>query len=72
MRYQMFVNNKVKFYRNERGFSTKQLASYVGTSELTLIEIEDNHYNCSINLACRLSIALEVPLGDLFKLELNS
>lgn len=67
----LFVANTLEFYRGLKGLSISDLSSLSGVSELTLKEIEVNHFNCSIQCALRISIVLDVPVDKLFKLSIS-
>jgi len=55
---------KLRFYNNE--MTQEQLAEKVGVTRQTIIAIESSKYSPSLELAFRIALAFDVPLGDVF------
>jgi putative transcriptional regulator len=66
----MNLTNKLKLLRQRNGdLSQQQLAAMVGCSRQTIISIESGCKNPSVEIALKLSLALNIPVNDLFSLE---
>ncbi|RKI70623.1 transcriptional regulator [bacterium 1xD42-67] len=57
--------------RKDKGLTQQQLADRVYVTSRTIIALEKEEYNPSLMLAYRLSLALEVPMEELFDLREN-
>lgn len=55
---------KLRFYHNE--MTQEQLAEKVGVTRQTIIAIESAKYSPSLELAFRIALAFDVPLGEVF------
>ena len=55
---------KLRFYNNE--MTQEQLAEKVGVTRQTIIAIESSKYSPSLELAFRIALAFDVPLGEVF------
>ncbi len=68
----MNLTNRIKFLRQLKGdISQEQLAQMIGCSRQTIISIESGCKNPSVELALKLSHALNTPMDELFALEEN-
>ena len=66
----MNLTNKLKLLRQRNGdLSQQQLAEMVGCSRQTIISIESGCKNPSVEIALKLSLALNISVNDLFSLE---
>ena len=63
------MTNKIKALRKEKGYRQEDLAAAVGVSRQTIIAIENNKYNPTLELAMRLARYLHTTVEDLFTLE---
>lgn len=63
------MRNDIKKIRKELGIRQEDLASLVGATRQTIIAIENNKYNPSLELAMRLAKILKTPVEELFFLE---
>lgn len=63
------MRNDIKRIRKELGIRQEDLASLVGSTRQTIIAIENNKYNPSLELAMRLALVLKTPVEQLFFLE---
>ena len=63
--------NKLKHYREQRGFTQEQLATSVGVSRQSIISIEKGQYVPTTVLSLKVASALEKTVEDLFQLEKN-
>ncbi len=63
------MRNDIKKIRKELGIRQEDLASLVGATRQTIIAIENNKYNPSLELAMRLALVLKTPVEQLFFLE---
>lgn len=62
------VTNHVRSSRKALDMTQQQLADHVGVTRQTVLSIERGRYNPSVGLALRLSLALGIPVEDLFEL----
>jgi len=60
------MKNKVKVMREERGWSQGELAKRLNVSRQTVISIEKERYNPSLDLAFALSDLFERRIEDIF------
>lgn len=66
----MKLSNRLKEVRQKNGdLSQQQLAELVGCSRQTIIAIETGCKNPSVEIALKLSYALNTPVDQLFGLE---
>lgn len=65
----MPIENKVKEYREARGWSQEQLAVKSGVGRSTISEIEAGKHNPSVEVALMLVKALETTIEDTFRLK---
>ncbi|MBO1580873.1 helix-turn-helix transcriptional regulator [Bacillus sp. XF8] len=63
------VTNKVKQFRVVRDITQEQLASAVNITSQSLIAIEKNKYNPSLELALKLCEFFDCKVEDLFQLD---
>ncbi|WP_033164056.1 helix-turn-helix transcriptional regulator [Clostridium sp. KNHs205] len=63
------MKNKIKQLRKERGLRQEDLANLLCVSRQTIIAIENNKYNPTLELAMNLGILLETPIEKIFELE---
>lgn len=63
------MKNNIKKIRKELGIRQEDLANLVGSTRQTIIAIENDKYNPSLELAMRLAHVLNTPVEDLFILE---
>lgn len=61
--------NRIKELRKEKGYRQEDLAEALEVSRQTIIAIENNKYNPSLELAMRLSGYLHTTVEELFILE---
>jgi putative transcriptional regulator len=65
----MKLYNHLKEVRLSKNFTQEYLADVVGVTRQTIIAIEKEKFVPSVKLAMELAFALDVPFGDLFRLE---
>jgi putative transcriptional regulator len=65
----MNLTNRLKELRLKKELSQQELADMVGCSRQTIISIESNCKNPSVELALKLSVALALSVNELFALE---
>ncbi len=65
----MAIRNRVKEFRDARGWTQQELAEAVGVSRQSINSIERNRYVPSLELALLFARAFEVTTDDIFKLE---
>lgn len=63
------IETKLKEYREERGLTQKDLAEQVGVRRETIVHLEKNKYNPSLELALEIAQIFEVPVETLFRLK---
>lgn len=62
------MENNLKLYREQIGLTQEELAKKLSVTKLTIIAIENNKYNPTIELALKIAKFLEVSVGQLFVL----
>lgn len=63
------MKNRIKEFRKKKGYRQEDLAEALGVSRQTIIAIERNKYNPSLELAMRLARYLDMTVEGLFELE---
>ena len=63
------MKNRIKALRKSRGYRQEDLAAALGVSRQTIIAIENDKYNPTLELAMKLARFLETPVEALFHLE---
>lgn len=63
------MKNQIKILRKARGYRQEDLAAAMGVSRQTVIAIENDKYNPTLELAMKLARFLETPVEELFHLE---
>ena len=63
------MTNRIKQLRKAKRYRQEDLAAALGVSRQTIIAIENNKYNPSLELAMRLARYLQTTVEDLFDLE---
>ncbi len=63
------MKNRLKELRKAKGYRQEDLADALGVSRQTIIAIENNKYNASLELAMRLARYLQTTVEELFLLE---
>ena len=61
--------NRIKEFRKAKGYRQEDIAEALGVSRQTIIAIEKNKYNPSLDLAMRLARYLHTTVEELFELE---
>jgi len=65
----MKLRNYLKDNRLKRNLTQEALAGMVGVTRQTIIAIEKEKFVPSVKLALELSLALDTPIGKIFRLE---
>ncbi len=63
------MTNRIKELRKAKGYRQEDLAAAVGVTRQTIIAVENNKYNPTLELAMRLARCLETTVEELFSLE---
>lgn len=63
------MTNRIKQLRKAKGYRQEDLAAAVGVSRQTIIAIENDKYNPTLELAMRLARYLGTTVEELFQLE---
>ncbi len=63
------MKNEIKRLRKEAGLRQEDLAGKVGVSRQTIIAIENDKYDPTLELAMRLARQLQTTVEELFLLE---
>ncbi len=63
------MKNQIKSLRKAHGLRQEDLAALLGVSRQTIIAIENNKYNPTLELAMKLARLLQTTVEDLFTLE---
>ena len=63
------MENIIKKLRKENGLRQEDLAKELGVSRQTIIAIENNKYDPSLELAIKISVFFEKTVNDIFVLK---
>lgn len=63
------MKNKIKQLRKEHGYRQEDLSILLNVSRQTIVAIENNKYNPTLELAMKISRLLETTVEELFTLE---
>lgn len=63
------IQNEIKKYRLEKEITQQQLADLTGVRRETIVRLEKQLYNPSLELAIRISDILEKDIRDLFSIK---
>ncbi|OTN89352.1 cro/CI family transcriptional regulator [Enterococcus sp. 7E2_DIV0204] len=63
------IETTLKQYREEKGLTQKELAEKVGVRRETILHLENNRYNPSLELALEIARVFGVTVETLFKLK---
>ena len=63
------MKNRIKVYRALRNLTQEVLADQLGVTRQTILAIEKEKYDPSLELAFRISRLFKVPLGKMFLFE---
>ncbi len=63
------MKNKIKELRKSKGYRQEDLAAALDVSRQTIIAIENNKYNPTLELAMKLARHLDITVEELFILE---
>ena len=63
------MKNRIKARRKALGYRQQDLAEALGVSRQTIVAIENDKYNPTLELAMRLARYLGIPVEELFQLE---
>lgn len=63
------MKNIIKQLRKEHGFRQEDMAKELGVSRQTIIAIENDKYNPTLELAMKLAKLLKTPVEEIFELE---
>ena len=65
------MKNHIEERRKARGMTQQQLASALGVSRQTIVQLERNRYNASMLLAYSIAQVFGVTIEDLFDFKEN-
>jgi len=63
------MQNRVKFFRKQKGLTQEELAQRLSVTRQTINAIENNKYNPTLELAIKTARFLCVPVEQLFFLD---
>ncbi len=63
------MTNRIKELRKAQGYRQEDLAEALGVSRQTIIAIENNKYNPTLELAMKMARYLKTTVEDLFTIE---
>lgn len=63
------MKNRIRVLRKERNLRQEDLAKELGVTRQTIIAIENNKYNPTLELAMKISRFLETPVEEVFLYE---
>ncbi|MGX7197419.1 helix-turn-helix transcriptional regulator [Enterococcus olivae] len=66
------MKNKIKQLRKEKGLRQEDLAKKLSVTRQTIIAVENDKYNPTLELAMKMAKLLETTVEELFTLENNS
>jgi putative transcriptional regulator len=66
------MKNRIKVYRALRNLTQEALADQLGITRQTILAIEKEKYDPSLELAFRISLLFKVPIDKLFFYEKDS
>lgn len=67
----MIMKNNVRQMRKERKLRQEDLANILGVTRQTIIAIENNKYNPTLELAMKMARYLQTTVEDIFFLDEN-
>ena len=62
------IGERIRIYRLKRGFSQEQLAELAGVHPTYIGQLERGEKNATMETIEKVSLALEIPLSELFQL----
>lgn len=65
---QSFIETNLKAYREIKGMTQQDLANQIGVRRETILHLENNRYNPSLEMALKISKVFGVSVEDLFRL----
>ncbi|HDR6390293.1 helix-turn-helix transcriptional regulator [Bacillus cereus] len=65
----MAVKNKIKELRVQHKITQVQMAKDLQVTRQTIVAIENNHYNPSLELALKIAHYFDLKMEDIFTLE---
>lgn len=63
------MKNKIKLLRKELGLRQEDVANRVGVTRQTIIAIENDRYNPTLELAMKLAKLFNTPVEEIFYLD---
>ena len=63
------MKNNIKQFRKQAGLRQEDMAAKLGVSRQTIIAIENNKYNPTLELAMKIAKLLHLTVEDIFFLE---
>ena len=63
------MKNKIKALRKELGLRQEDVANRVGVTRQTIIAIENDRYNPTLELAMKLAKLFNTPVEEIFQLD---
>lgn len=63
------MKNRIKELRKEKGLRQEDLAVQLSVTRQTIIAVENNKYNPTLELAMKMAELLETPVEELFILD---
>lgn len=65
------MKNNIRLLRKARGLRQEDMARLLGVTRQTIIAIENEKYNPTLDLAMRIARLLERPVEEIFLLDWN-
>lgn len=65
------MKNKIRYLRKEKGLRQEDVANLLGVTRQTIIAIENDKYNPTLELAMRLARFLGLTVEEVFFLDEN-
>ncbi|MEL6048730.1 MAG: helix-turn-helix transcriptional regulator [Methanothrix soehngenii] len=65
----MVLRTRIKELRARHGLTQEELARMVGVRRETILFLEKGKYNPSLKLACKITLALQASIDEIFIFE---
>ncbi|MDG3132165.1 helix-turn-helix transcriptional regulator [Streptococcus suis] len=63
------IKNQLKFIRKQHKLSQQELAQLIGVRRETIVHLENERYNPSLEMALKISEHFNCPIEDIFQLK---
>lgn len=63
------IKNQLKFIRKQHKLSQQELAQFIGVRRETIVHLENERYNPSLEMALKIAEHFNCPIEDIFQLK---